>query len=238
MKLNARIKMIVDIAMTAALLLLMAYTLVGEEAHEWIGISMSVLFIIHHILNIGFLKNLFRGRYTAARIVMTCVAAVILLCMLGLMISGVILSNHVFCFLHIRGLSSFGRSLHMLCAYWGFVFMSVHLGLHWDVITGRIKGLFGAGKHPGFFKWVFRIAGSLIAIWGAAAFIRYDLPGYLFLQNHFAFFDAEETLAVFILNYAAIMGLWAWIAHYAMQFIKKFSLKRERITLNILFMIC
>lgn len=228
MKRSVKIKTVVDIAMTAALLLLMAYTLVGEEAHEWIGVSMFILFIVHQILNKGFLKNLFRGRYTAARIVMTGVAAAVLLCMLGLMISGVILSSHVFRFLHIRGLSSFGRSLHMLCAYWGFVFMSVHLGLHWGVIMGRIKGLFGAGKRSGVLQWAFRIAATLIAVWGAVAFIKYDIPNYMFLQNHFVFFDLEEPLAVFFLNYTAIMGLWVWIAHYAMRFIKKMQLKKRK----------
>ena len=45
------LKIIVDIAMTAALLLLMAFELVGRQAHEWIGIVMFVLFVIHHILN-------------------------------------------------------------------------------------------------------------------------------------------------------------------------------------------
>ena len=45
------LKIIVDIAMTAALLLLMAFELVGRQAHEWSGIVMFVLFVIHHILN-------------------------------------------------------------------------------------------------------------------------------------------------------------------------------------------
>lgn len=37
--------------MTVALLLLMAYGLVGEAAHEWIGMGMFALFVAHHILN-------------------------------------------------------------------------------------------------------------------------------------------------------------------------------------------
>ena len=45
------LKIAVDVAMTIALLLLMAYELIGQAAHEWLGIGMFVLFIIHHILN-------------------------------------------------------------------------------------------------------------------------------------------------------------------------------------------
>lgn len=143
-----RIKTAVDILMTAALLFLMPYMLVGEEAHEWIGLSTFPLFIIHHILNIGFWKRLFRGRYTPVRILMTVVDILVLLSMLGLMVSSVIISRYVFDFLPIHGAAAFGRTLHMLCAYWGFVFMSVHLGLHWGVIIGRVKNTPGRCEYP------------------------------------------------------------------------------------------
>ena len=46
-------KWITDLAMTVLLLLLMAYSLVGEVLHEWMGITMLVLFLLHHIWNIG-----------------------------------------------------------------------------------------------------------------------------------------------------------------------------------------
>ena len=46
-----KVRMIVNIAMTVVLLCLMAYTLVGETAHEVLGTVMFILFIIHHILN-------------------------------------------------------------------------------------------------------------------------------------------------------------------------------------------
>lgn len=37
--------------MTLCLMLLMSYSLIGEQAHEWIGIGMFVLFVLHHWLN-------------------------------------------------------------------------------------------------------------------------------------------------------------------------------------------
>ena len=45
------VKIMIDIGMTACLLLLMPYSLLGETLHEWIGMAMFVLFIAHHILN-------------------------------------------------------------------------------------------------------------------------------------------------------------------------------------------
>lgn len=36
------IKILVDICLTISLLLLMPYSLIGETAHEWIGMAMLV----------------------------------------------------------------------------------------------------------------------------------------------------------------------------------------------------
>ncbi len=44
-------KRIVDAAMTVLLLCLMAYQITGETLHEWIGMGMTGLVIIHQILN-------------------------------------------------------------------------------------------------------------------------------------------------------------------------------------------
>ena len=51
MKSKRTLKICVDIAMITALLFLMAYFLIGETAHEWIGIAMLILFVMHHMLN-------------------------------------------------------------------------------------------------------------------------------------------------------------------------------------------
>ena len=50
-KTNHVIKRIVDAAMTVLLLLLMAYQVTGEVLHEWIGVGMTLLVILHQILN-------------------------------------------------------------------------------------------------------------------------------------------------------------------------------------------
>ena len=48
---NTMIKRIVDVCMTVLLLCLMAYQVTGEVLHEWIGMGMTALVIIHQILN-------------------------------------------------------------------------------------------------------------------------------------------------------------------------------------------
>lgn len=50
MKPIIKIKIGIDFLMTVLLLLLMAYQITGQELHEWFGIGMLVLFLLHNIL--------------------------------------------------------------------------------------------------------------------------------------------------------------------------------------------
>lgn len=131
MKPKMILKICVDIGMTVALLLLMTYELVGQATHEWLGIGMFVLFVTHHILNRKWNGNLLKGYYTPMRVWQTLLVVFVLFCMAVSMVSGVILSRHALSFLPISGGRSFARTLHMISAYWGFVWMSLHLGFHW-----------------------------------------------------------------------------------------------------------
>lgn len=45
------IKIAVDVAMFVLFLLLMEYHLLPDVAHEWLGISVFILFIAHNALN-------------------------------------------------------------------------------------------------------------------------------------------------------------------------------------------
>ena len=104
-------KICVDIGMTIALLLLMPYELVGQAAHEWIGIGIFILFIVHHILNWKWSRNSLKGKYTPLRIWQTILVIFALVSMIGSMVSGAILSRHALSFLPISG----GRSLEEAC---------------------------------------------------------------------------------------------------------------------------
>lgn len=136
MKPKAIAKIAIDILMTLLLLFLMGYQFWGDAAHEWVGAGMFLLFIAHHALNLGWYKTLLKGKYTGVRILQLIVNLLLFLTMLGMMVSGIMLSRHVFAFLPIDGGMSFARLTHMAASYWGFVLMALHLGLHWNMILG------------------------------------------------------------------------------------------------------
>lgn len=61
------VKILVDLAMLVLLPLLMSYSLLGETAHEWLGIGITAHFLFHHLLNMQFYRNLVKGCYTPVR---------------------------------------------------------------------------------------------------------------------------------------------------------------------------
>lgn len=224
-------RMIIDIAMTVMLLCQMAYMLVGEDLHEWVGTAMFVLFIAHHVVNRRWYGNLFKGRYTPFRVMQVIVNVLLLLAMLGLMVSGIIMSRIVFDFLPIEGGTAFARTVHMLASYWGFILMSMHLGMHWGMVMGmvrKLRGENGANQASPSRTVVLRLLAAAISVYGVYAFLKHNIADYLFLRTYFVFFDFEETLLQFFVEYIAMMGLWACVAYYLMKLLQKCTAGRKR----------
>ena len=214
MNTQTKIKTAADILMTAALPVLMCYSIVGETAHEIIGVAMFALFILHHILNFGWIKSLFKGKYDLRRSVNTAVNALVFLCMIGLMYSGIVISKHVFTFVNIGG-SMFARTVHMLCAYWGLVLMSVHLGMHISQMAVRMKL-----KNKALI-WSLRIIFGIIGAVGIYAFISLKFPDYLFGKVQFAFFDTSASAVLTTLQYLSVMVLFAYVGYILQMLLKR-----------------
>lgn len=173
-------KIMIDMAMTVLLLLLMARQITGDSAHEWLGAGMFVLWIAHHILNGGWYSHLFKGKYMPVRILQMVVNFAVFLSMLGLMVSGIILSRKVFAFLPISGGVAFARSLHIVSAFWGFVLMAFHLGLHWNMVLGMVRNAVGAVP-SGPLRILPRMAAVLIAGYGGYGSVCFS--GTLYFQR-------------------------------------------------------
>ena len=214
------IKLCADALITAALLFLMGYQFWGETAHEWVGTGMFVLFILHHILNLNWHKRLFKGNYTAKRTVTLCVDILVLLAMLALMYSGIVMSNHVFAFLPIESGIALARKLHILGAYWGFILMSLHLGLHWNMILGMLRKHVKLPASRARDTALF-LASAVIAAYGVYVFISRNFATYLFLQSEFVFLDYSEPKLLFYLDYLALMGLCIFITHYTSKLYRR-----------------
>lgn len=206
--------------MTLGLLFLMGYQFWGDPAHEWAGAGMFLLLLLHHALNGSWYRGILRGKYTPARVFQLVIDLLALLSMVGLMASGVILSNHVFGFLSIRGGMSFARLLHMAASYWSFVLMALHLGLHWGMFLGMARE--ALKLRPSRTRQILlSVLGACAAAYGLFSFVRRDLITYMLVRTQFAFFDFSEPLLLFYLDYLTMMGTFILLSYSASRLLQK-----------------
>lgn len=226
MKAKRIMKKTVDVLMTIALLFLMGYQFWGEQLHEWAGAGMFVLFIAHQVLNFRWYKSLFKGKYTPMRVFQVFVDILTLFSMIVMMYSGIVLSRYVFAFLPINGGMALARQLHILGSYWGFLLMSLHLGLHWNMVLGMMKKKGRVMTHSQSKNIICFIAGLLIALYGVKVFVQRDFLPYMLLKNEFVFLNYEESKVWFYLDYLALMGTCIFVAHYLGKIFRKFKAKQ------------
>lgn len=228
---------LIDVLMTLLLLLSMAWELVGPAwadlcyklfkieidgyeiaplAHEVLGILLIILFFWHLWLNRYWLKNLFKGRYNASRFVLALFNFLLILDVIFLLISGVAISKSLFINYNFDFDLAFARPAHILASYWGYVIMSFHVGLYWNVMSAMMKIKFKS--------LYLNLLALLFMAYGAHAFIRRNFFDYMFLKSQFVFFNYEEPLIYFLLDYIAIMILFACLGHYLMLIFKKFKI--------------
>lgn len=204
------IKIAVDCLMVTAMPPLIAYSLIGESNHEWLGMGMFALFILHHILNFGWIKGLFRGRYNRVRIVVTAVNASMLILMLVQMCAGIMLSKHIFKSLDITADISKIRLVHLCVPYWLYLITSLHLGFHMKMVTAKLK-------NKNVLLQIIMALALSVSAYGAYAFHKRRFTDYMFLKVQFAFFDFTESRMLFILDYLAVMVLFTVIGYCLMK---------------------
>lgn len=193
---------LVDVAMIAALPLLMAYALVGEFAHECIGAASGVLFVVHAWLNRRAVKSIARGRWNAVRILRMGVSLALAVALTMTMATGIATSHYLFAQLRPAGFS--GAPLleiaHMTAAHWAFVLAGMHLGLNWKRITAVMPHANDAPASDAAHTAA-RLFPTLVALLGCAAFIRRGIWRYLLGLNHFALIDFTEPALRCIAEY-------------------------------------
>ena len=203
-KTNNMIKRIVDLAMTILLLFLMAYQVTGETLHEWIGMGMTLLVIVHQILNRKWYGALLRGMYSAYRALSTAVN-ILLICSFALTaFCGMSMSGHAVPFLYGIAPVSFARQMHLSLSHWSFVLMGLHLGLHVPAMTAGLKLKAQA-------KTALACASAVIAATGLWLFLRSGIPDYMFFRIPFAFLDYEKAGWLVLLENILMLSSWVFI---------------------------
>ena len=194
---------IVDGAMTVLLLLLMAYQVTGEALHEYLGVAMTALVIVHQVLNRRWYGAVLRGRYTAYRAVSTAVTALLLASFALTAFCGMAMSGYAVPFLYGMARLSFVRAYHLSMSHWAFVLMGLHLGLH-------IPAMLAPWRAGGPVRTALAAACAAAAGAGLWVFIRSGMTDYMLFRVPFAFLDYDKPAALTLLENGAMLLFWAF----------------------------
>ena len=223
---NNKTRMIVDATMTAAMPPLMAYALVGEFAHECIGVAAGVLFVAHLWLNRRWVAALPRGRWSAARALSTAVTLALAIAVAVTMVTGIATSRYLFAAPAAHVDATLFGFMHLVGAYWAFMLSAVHLGLNWRRGVAAVRRARGAGAAGGagtaagsarLPKAATAIVPLALALLGLLAFIKREAWRYLFGLAHYVPMDYAEPALLYVADYLLIGALFVVCAHLAAQ---------------------
>ena len=146
---------------------------------------------------------------------------------LGMLLSGLILSQHILDFLPLQRGETIARTLHLPLSYWGFLLMSLHLGLHWSGIMNTVRRRLHIQDASRNRVLLLRLLAAVLVGYGLYAFAHYRFSDYLLLRTHFIFFAPDQTATRFVVDHLAVMGLFACAAHYGGMGLRRFSGRKK-----------
>jgi len=209
MTLKQTLRIALDTAMTALLLCAYNAQLARETAHIFIGIAIFVLFSVHIFINRNWFETMFNGKYTPCRTAMTAINVLLALAAVTMMITGILEARWKAFLLQFEREITL-RQIHTTTAYWFWLLIGVHLGLHWGIFTKFI------GKNNSIIT-VMRILACLFAAFGAWSFFDRDMFSKLFLGFSFDYWPQERPVVLFFAETLSIMGLFVFISYYFMK---------------------
>lgn len=194
-----KLKLCTDALMLAVFLLLMPYSLIGEELHEILGVVMFALFAVHQFLNRNWYKSLNSAKFNLRTAINLLLSVLIIL----QVASGIFIAKHVV-LVEYYDFASTARMVHLAGSYWLLIFVAIHLGFHFKFLKTQLK-----------IKSVLplKILAGAISIYGVYAFINRNLSDYMFLKSEFIFLDFSENAAFVVADYFAIMILFSLIGY-------------------------
>lgn len=190
-----KFRIIIDVLMYIIFIVLMGHHITENKIHEILGIVMFILFVIHNLLNIKFYKTIFKGKYNSKRLFLTTIDVLLLVCFIGIIISSINISSEIFGFLNIQT-KSWGLKLHMLSTSWGFIVMSIHLGLHLNGLINKVN----KKMKNSTFEYIYYLVLLLLLVYGIYSCIKLNFISDMFLLNPFKVYDFDERPFIFYLH--------------------------------------
>lgn len=201
-------KYIIDIIMVILLITLILNQFTGVLFHEILGICTLIAFVMHHVLNKNFYRNVFKGRLTKLKVAFLIIDSLLFVMIIIMIISSFLISEYVFSFLGITKHIT-GRILHIISAYSIYLLCALHLGLHYNTVI-KLK------KEKKSILTLFLIIFAII--FGINGFIKKEIFSKLTLRSLYPLHSDDNPIIIFI-DYLGIFIMFIVIGYGIFQLI-------------------
>jgi hypothetical protein len=139
-----RLKFFLGLVLLIVILLLMdTRSIFSQPFHEWGGLIVGALFILHKLLNWGWIKRVtllfFKSTTWRARLNYI-IDLMMLTGLILIILSGIAMAKTInFSWLNIGGSHVFWKTLHTSSSLITFALFGIHLGLHWNWVLHRLN---------------------------------------------------------------------------------------------------
>lgn len=212
------LKRLLDVVMIVLLFTLMSFQYTGVKIHEWVGTGMFLAVLIHQFMNRKWYVALGTGKFSPVRILQIVLNFALVLDTILMMVTGMLMSGYVFQWLPIHTGTFLARKLHLAGAHWGFLFMSMHMGMHFGIIVSAVKKRNIWNK----LQTVIKVLLVIVCGYGIYAFVQQGISSYLFLQTEFYQWGTAPNVWIYNLQNICIMTAAGMIIR-----ILCFSLKKK-----------
>lgn len=207
----------IEIAITLLIITGFAYHLTGSILHEVFGMLMLLLIVIHHLFNYSWYMHLHKGRYRPIRAFATGINIGLALATLTMLGSGVLNSYLLEDLLRISWTLEM-RDLHNSSAHWYLLFVSIHLGMHWSMLSNLSSNIFKLKRDSRVCALLLKLCALGLFVYGANSFVERNITAKLFVQISYDFWDFKASTWPFFAQYSSIMAMIAIVTHYGVCF--------------------
>ncbi len=221
------LRLTVDFTATTLLFLGLAYYWSDNTVHELIGTGMFLLMIVHNVFNRRWFGAIPKTRRQARGLTDIALTGTLLAFVLALLVTSLMISRTVFSFLPLEGEFT-ARQIHAFAAYWTLIFVSIHLGLRWQRLMNMMRSTFGITRNSAVRTAALRVIALAIAAYGVQSSFVMEVGSKLTLQMSLEWWDFSVSTSGFFLHWISIVGLYAFVTHYALTWMQ--SRKRKAVS--------
>ena len=196
MKTKQIVRLATDAALLLLLLVVMAYSFTGNTVHEWMGIALVVLALVHLFLNKRWFVSLVKGKYNWRRMATSLINVLLILSFVVLVLLSMPISSEVFPFVHLYEEEMWPATWH------------IHLGTQWARLMKYFPKALVSGS-----SLVTAVQG-LVSMYGLCALWNQNFFNKLAAIGMEEYIPEGGKLSAFIIDYTAIFVLMTSIGYY------------------------